>query len=134
MKKLKHNECAVLQSSNVIWFDVDDTLIMWGPSQSKRKRILIQDPHLPEERISFLPHITHINILKRNHAQGRTVIVWSAAGYEWATAVVQALKLEKYVTLILAKPVLYVDDRKMEDWGCMRTYLARDIEGENECN
>jgi hypothetical protein len=130
MKKLKLNECAVLESSNCIWFDCDDTLIMWGNHSSRRDRILITDPHLPEEKISLIPHKTHINILKRNHAQGRTVIVWSAAGYEWAVAVVNALKLEKFVSLILPKPVIIVDDKAMEDWGCMRTYLSKDIEGD----
>lgn len=133
MKKLNLKECNVLDSSNTIFIDVDDTLVMWGDHNHKGKTsrlIRIPDPHLVGENVYLLPHTTHINILKRNHAQGRTVIVWSAAGHEWAQAVVKALDLEKFVSLILGKPILYVDDRPMESWGCMRTYLSKDIEGD----
>lgn len=132
MKTLKPTECSVLASSNTVFVDVDDTLIMWDVGHKIERSILIRDPHLAGESVRVIPHRTHINILKRNHAQGRTIIVWSAAGYEWACQVISHLGLEKYVTLIIPKPVCYVDDKPMSDWGCMRTYLKRDIEGEKE--
>lgn len=135
MKTLKHKECAVLESSNTIFFDVDDTLIMWGRKyrEGRTDIIRVEDPFL-RESMTFVPNITHINILKRNHLQGRQVVVWSAAGFLWAKTIVEKLGLEEYVTLILQKPTIYVDDKAIDTWKPQRIYLDTDIERENNDN
>lgn len=134
MKLLKNNECNVLDSSNIIFFDVDDTLIMWGKKHQEGRLDVIQveDPFMRGHVMFFTPHVTHINILKRNSEQGRQIIVWSAAGHIWAKKVVEVLRLEKYVTLIMEKPSKYVDDKPMEEWHPQRTYLTHDVEGESK--
>ena len=146
MKKLPHNECLVLQSSNLIFFDIDDTLILWDsytPGRSTkikkskktslnpnlRGRLEIEDPNIPGHYMSFIPHIAHCHILMRNFQQGRTIVVWSAAGHAWAYTVIKALGLEKYVTLILDKPSIIVDDIPMEHWKPKTIYLKNDTEG-----
>lgn len=131
MKSLKLKDCTVLESSNCIFVDVDDTLIMWDHKKhSQRNTISVEDPHMVGHIIQFIPHRTHINILKRNHAQGRVVIVWSAAGFEWASTIVKTLGLEEYVSLIMEKPTKIMDDLPMDRWNPTRIYIERDIEGE----
>lgn len=143
MKKLKLSECNVLESSNTIFFDVDDTLIRWdtynrpnasGPYNSPNpclvNIITVEDPHMKGHMMTFRPHLAHCHILIRNYHQGRTVIVWSAAGYKWAETIVKALGLEQYVSLILEKPSVICDDTPMENWHPKTIFLKHDTEGE----
>lgn len=125
MNKLNKEKCYYLDTGNALFFDVDDTLIMHALEDGNdlSKCITIKDPHLTGYEADYFPHSSHINTLKRNHHRGKTIIVWSAAGVEWAKAVVEALKLEKYVTLILEKPTVYVDDIPIEKWGPKRIYI-----------
>lgn len=134
MPRINTKICNVLESTNSIFFDVDNTLVMWEVSkediQSNRRVIRVKDPYIDDLIIALLPHQTHINILKRNHAQGRIIVVWSAAGAIWAELIVKTLKLEKYVSLIMEKPSLYVDDTPIEKWGPKLIYLKDDFEGD----
>lgn len=131
VKFLNLKNCHVLESSNTIFFDVDETLICWDHfTELHNRKISIKDPYMDGHIVKCIPHLTHINIMKRNKEQGRTVIVWSAGGHKWAQAVVEALKLEKYVSLIMDKPSLIVDDISMDDWHPKRIYIQKDIEGE----
>jgi len=130
VKTLKRKECYVLDSANNIFFDVDDTLIMWDHKISDNFRLIkVEDPNMPGHMMTFLPHLSHINLLKRNYNQGRIVIVWSAAGSKWASTIVKALKIEEFVTLILEKPKMYCDDTPIEHWAPQRIYLNKDVEG-----
>lgn len=84
----------VIKSDKTLFCDCDDTLVVWA-----------KDGH------SFKPHKAHIELLKRFFRRGQPVIVWSAGGYQWALEVVKMLKLQKYVTAVMAKPCWYVDDQ-----------------------
>ena len=64
----------------------------------------------------FVPHHEHIEKLKVMHSRGFVIIVWSAAGPEWAERVLKALDLELYPDFILGKPDWYIDDRHVEEW------------------
>lgn len=126
---LKHTELAetvILASDDCIFFDVDETLVFWKTDQDSTD-IVIQavDPYMGGQYVKLVPHQRHIDLLKRNHGQGRTIVVWSAGGVYWAESVVRALGLESYVSLILTKPKAYVDDKKMEDWGSGQVYLSK---------
>jgi hydroxymethylpyrimidine pyrophosphatase-like HAD family hydrolase len=81
----------VLTSDKTVFFDVDDTLVIW-------------------EGTSYRPHNKHIELLKRFVERGQPVVVWSAGGYEWAERVVKELNLEGLVTAVMAKPQWWVDD------------------------
>ena len=89
-----------------VFFDVDDTLVMW-------------DESLPGDTVAIEcnGHLNHMVInkgnleeLKRHGSRGIDVIVWSKGGHEWAHNVVRALKLEKYVAAVMTKPFCYYDD------------------------
>lgn len=130
MNNLDTTKCQVLESSDNIFFDVDGTLIIWSKFRLKRKdQLSIPDPNMKGHVIKCYPHITHINILKRNYSQGRKIIVWSAGGHKWAKAVIETLKLESYVSLIMDKPDRYCDDIPMDQWYPQRIYLENDFEG-----
>lgn len=140
MKKLKHDKCTVLASSNLIFFDIDDTLILWDTvfitefeleAEGEAELVggvVIKDPHIFDKWFVFTPHRAHCNILRRNFAQGRQIVVWSAAGHLWAHAVITALGLDRYVTLIMDKPTIIVDDIPMEHWNPKTVYLKHDTE------
>jgi FMN phosphatase YigB (HAD superfamily) len=144
MKDLNIKECTILNSANVIFFDVDDTLILWDsynhrsdpnfdsisltPHENLKGRIIVEDPYMPGHMMSFRPHVAHCHILIRNKNQGRTIVVWSAAGHAWASTVVKALGLEEYVSLIMEKPKIIVDDTPFENWHPQRIYLSKDTE------
>lgn len=98
----------VIESEQIIMWDVDDTLVMWlgGPSTST---IAIKCPY--SGRIEHVtPHKPHIKILKDRKARGATNIVWSSGGFKWAEAVVKALEIQQYVDLVLSKPCMHVED------------------------
>lgn len=118
-------EPTVLSSDNVVFFDVDETLVNWHIHENEENTITVSDPYIEDKLITLSPHQRNIDLLLRNYGQQRTIVVWSLGGALWAEAVVKALKLEKYVTLILTKPKIYVDDMDMGDWGSSRIYLSK---------
>ena len=85
-----------------VCFDVDDTLILWDHP----------DSNLTIEGISVKAHEKHIAYLKRHHARGHHVTVWSAGGAAWAERAVRLLGIEAFVHEVRAKPRWYVDDIK----------------------
>lgn len=120
----------VLKSHNSAWFDVDDTLVKWGTVLPEDREHLVpitcpvssvedEDGNIKEvsQWTEYLrPHKKHIEQLKLHKARGHTVIVWSQGGWEWAEAVVKALKLENYVDLVVSKPNWYYDDIPCQEY------------------
>jgi hypothetical protein len=133
MKTLKRNGCYYFDNSDSVFFDVDDTLVIWDHTDENgghhKNAIAFSDPNIGNHTVYLLPHKTHINTLIRNHGRGKHIIVWSAAGARWALEVVEKLGLQQYITLIMEKPVCYVDDSPMENWKPKRIYIPHDVEG-----
>lgn len=117
-----------IPSNNSVWFDVDDTLVLWSPTPEEKEKYGI-DVNCPGSKIlnkdgtvdeapgwveRLVPHFTHVEQIKKHKARGHTVIVWSAGGWEWARAAVMALGLERYVDLVISKPEWVVDDLPVE--------------------
>ncbi len=114
----------VVESEQVYMFDVDDTLILWDDKclQGSEGKIAIVDPY--DSKIVFLrPHTRHVKLLTQMFGRGRHIIVWSAGGYKWAVAVIEALGLEDKVHLVMTKPAGYVDDLECSKWLTNRIYL-----------
>jgi FMN phosphatase YigB (HAD superfamily) len=109
----------VIDTESTIFFDVDDTLVMWGKEEN---RIEVKEPYYGEPTF-VTPHKGHIKILKDRKARGSFIVVWSAGGYRWAAAVIKALKLEEYVDLVMTKPHAYVDDKQPNEIMGERIYL-----------
>jgi hypothetical protein len=112
----------VYRTNQVILYDVDDTLVMWH-YEDQSIQIPITDPYLKGVVNYVTPNVKHIDLLKKHKARGFTVIVWSAQGFEWAEAVVQALNLEEFVDIVCSKPSGYVDDLEVTHWIGSRIYL-----------
>lgn len=95
------------------YFDVDNTLILWDEAEPSPDRVQFQDPFNPDRFWDFGIHRAHVELLKLIAERGDTVVVWSAAGLEWAETVVEALDLWDHVSYILQKPdSLFDDERK----------------------
>ncbi len=123
-------EPTVLATDDVIYFDVDETLIFWRTDEDPNDPIIeVVDPYIPGKTIKLVPHQRHIDMMLRNYGQGKTIVVWSAGGCLWAENVVKALGLDNIVSLIIKKPDVYVDDLDIKDWGLNRVYLAKDLRG-----
>jgi phosphoserine phosphatase len=107
-----------LDSDNVVFYDVDETLVMWH----KEKEIEIIDPY-DKQTLFLKPHKRHIKLLKDHKTRGRTIVVWSAGGYQWAQRVVETLGLTKYVDLVMTKPSCFIDDLPAQEVLVNRIYL-----------
>lgn len=103
----------VIENENCVFFDCDDTLVMWDNKyklEDYSNCVLLVDP-LSGFCEYLVPHKQHIQYLIDSKTKNKnTIVVWSAGGWQWAEAVVKALQLEQYVDAVMAKPERYVDD------------------------
>lgn len=120
-----------IEGDEVIFCDVDETLVMWD----MKENYYSQRPH-PGCRLfnfvskdfpngivfSLLPHVIHIELLKKYKDQKKTIVVWSAGGVDWAEFVVKELGLQEHVDLVISKPLRYVDDLNCKAWMGNRVY------------
>lgn len=88
----------ILRSDVTVFWDCDDTLIKWIPGTT-----------------NWEPHKRHIRELKKFYNRGQPVVVWSAGGYEHALNIVKKLKLEQFVSVVMAKPRWWADDCAADD-------------------
>lgn len=117
---------TVIKNNNTVFFDVDETLVLTlEPTTENASHIFIDipDPLNPNGMIVKALHIPMIRLLQEEHAKGSFVVVWSRGGYDWATSVVRALKLETKVNLVMTKPMVYFDDLPIEKWLPYRVYF-----------
>lgn len=94
-----------------MYFDVDHTLV---------RPLLATEDIQEKDTVNIGLHFFKINTqavedLKLGYTRGHEVIVWSQGGSTWAARVIVALELELYVSVCMAKPSWYVDDRAPED-------------------
>lgn len=122
-----------INTDNALFVDVDETLILWGPPEDPEDvELLIKDSYLTKHHFKAIPHNRNIELLKRNKAQGRTIIVWSAGGMKHARNIVKVLKLTKFVDVVMGKPIIYLDDLDMAEWNCSRIYLNKNLPKHNK--
>lgn len=121
----------VIPCTQPVYFDVDDTLLMWDkPSPDDPRVIAVKCPNSRYARAIndmgvetdelvieqgdwteyLIPHMVHVAQLKAHKSRGNTVIVWSAGGWLWAKTAVEALGLTEYVDLVIEKPTWCYDD------------------------
>lgn len=113
-----------IHGQTTTWFDCDETLVNWYATDEELEKrgvlftcpasqVLHEDGHLvPVEpwTTRLVPHKKHVEQLKAHKSRGSIVIVWSAAGSEWAETVAKTLGLEQYVDLCISKPTWVYDD------------------------
>jgi hypothetical protein len=98
----------VMDSDRNVHVDVDDTIINWEPT-----------PLCYEVMINnklFYANMKVIDKMERLKARGYYIIVWSAAGAQWANDVVTACGLTKTVDLCMSKPRFIIDDKPPGEW------------------
>lgn len=104
-----------LEDKPTVYYDVDDTLVLWGTVDNCVKIVDGEWTHY------LAPHEKHIEILKKD-SKNCNVIVWSQAGSDWAEAVITALNLEEYVNAVVPKPIRFYDDLPCKYWMGSRVY------------
>lgn len=113
----------VVEKESTIFIDCDDTLVMWGIKPKKGEKLIqITNPNTGEQNY-LAPHLGHIKVLKDRKARGSFIVVWSAGGYKWAKAVVNALELKSHVDIVMTKPHMYIDDKKAEEFMGEHLYI-----------
>jgi predicted phosphatase len=118
----------VIDNEAVSMFDVDETLVLTDLGDPFEFRtIKIINPYDSSTQVRRV-HKAHVQLLKQMHGRGRMVGVWSGGGVQWVRAVVQALGLEKYVDVIMTKPIVFVDDMPVETWMNNRVYIKANTE------
>lgn len=96
-----------VKDGNTIFFDVDDTLLMWGSRYKGNPSVTI---NFRDSIYNLYPNQRHIDDLILHKSKGDIVVVWSAGGADWAETATKALNLEAYVDVCLSKPNKWYDD------------------------
>lgn len=99
-----------INKPRTVMVDVDDTLIIWDPEKyphTENDLIWIEDYN---RSLPFLPHKKNIDFIQKLKLQGYGIVIWSAAGGDWAETVVKALHLQDLPDVIMSKPEFAVDD------------------------
>lgn len=101
-----------IQDKPTVYFDVDDTLVMWSPHDVPEE---LHDDYLilndgGKHNVTVYPHRKHVEVIKQFKARGHNVVVWSQGGSDWAETVVKALGLEELIDLVVTKPNWFADD------------------------
>ena len=102
----------VIPEGNVIFFDIDDTLVRWRVDNTKP---IIQFKCRDKEVIGN-PIKSNIQELIVQSLKGASIVVWSRSGSDWGKAVVEGLDIEKYVDVITTKPTQIYDDKEPSEW------------------
>lgn len=116
----------IIKKEHVVLCDVDETLIMHVDLQTavtSPDRVDIYDA-VEDKHIFVIRNNPMIRLVKEEVARGSYVIVWSRGGYAWAASVVEALGLDKLVHQVMSKPMVYFDDKPIEQWLPYRVYLT----------
>lgn len=116
----------VLEGSQVTMFDVDDTLIMWKwPDDGTPEQWIWLEPWNDGMQVKLAVNTEMVEQIKRHSARGHKVVVWSLGGWNWAKTVVEKLELQKYVDLVLEKPLFIYDDKRPQDFMPMAQWVGR---------
>lgn len=115
----------VLPTEQLIFCDVDETLIAWGKIKKHHRAIAYTCPYT-KAQLMVRVHEPNLAIVRERLSRGATIIVWSASGWKKAAAVCRALNLHHPKLIVTSKPVGYLDDKPCEDWMGQRIYLDPD--------
>ena len=114
----------MIELTNIICFDVDQTLVRWRDYNHNTKPMVNSDG----TTVFFEPFDSHIKYLKQLKEKGHTILVWSKAGKNHAKRIVTILELNDFVDVVADKPSCYFDDVPVEKWIGPRIFV--DIGGE----
>lgn len=115
----------ILQSNNPVYFDIDNTLVREITDADSKGFLFtyVNHPLRANAPTARIPLKANIQLLKDMSARHRTIVVWSANGWQWAEAVIKALELENHVHYVIEKPIAYVDDLDASTFMGQRIFL-----------
>lgn len=117
----------VIPGDNIVFFDVDNTLIMWDPPEDQLDKAvdlpMLESPY-GQDFVKVVPHKAHLTMIQRHYQLGNTVVVWSKSGPRWAEHVVKFFNLQDYVHAVCGKPSCFYDDLKPEEFMVERRYFT----------
>ncbi len=116
---------TTITNENIRPFDIDGCLIV--NTATSLKTVLVWDK-VEDKHIRVGINEAMVRLLKEEHSRGSYVIAWSRSGYDWARAVILALNLDTYVSLVLSKPTVYFDNEPVQDWMKDRVFIAPNVE------
>lgn len=108
-----------ISDKRTAYFDVDETLIMWNADVNDKASVLVDSD---DGCLVTYAHNEHIELMKNLKAIGWNIVVWSQGGPDHAERAIKALKLEKYVDIVMPKPEIIVDDIPFEQQYIKRVY------------
>ncbi len=112
----------IINNENVVFTDIDNTLIVWKKIKKGDKVVMVTNPHSGEQEY-FAVHEGHLRVLKERKARGAFVIAWSQGGHAWSRAVIKALGITDKVDLVMSKPIMYIDDKPAKDFMGEHLYI-----------
>lgn len=115
----------IIASEQLLPFDVDGCLIIWGPIKKGQKTIAYTCPYTKAQKVVRV-HEPMVAVLKERLARGASVLAWSASGYKKVVAVLKALNIDAPNLYVSSKPIGYADDIDCGEWMGKRIYLDPD--------
>lgn len=104
----------ITQNEQVIFTDIDDTLVLHDVERFKHlPHITIDDPYCGTKRV-LAYHPAHVRLLEERFLRGAHIKAMSAGGYAWAAAVIKSIGLDNMVAEALSKPIAILDDLPIE--------------------
>lgn len=119
---------GVVQSENLVAFDVDQTLVL-ETNDLNNPNHKIMDFNFYGQTRTYRVATKTVDFLKSLHSRGYFIIIWSGNGYQWAHEVAKKLDLLDHKHIIMSKLTKLVDDKDVTDWMPKRIYLPEDAEG-----
>lgn len=112
-----------------VFCDVDDTLVVWNPSQddllNKGVNFYWTDVNGHSVHDLIVPNTKMIQQLRLHRMRGHTIFVWSAGGEQWAFNACMALGLNNIVDHVIPKPTWIYDDKQPAEF-MPKAYLLKD--------
>ncbi len=103
-----------IKDDNLVFCDVDDTLIGWGnPPPDRNDHI---DITIKGRKRRYWVLTENVEQLYHHASRGHTIIVWSQGGHAWTEAVAKALNIDHIVALGMCKPKFVIDDLDSSFW------------------
>lgn len=114
----------VLENDNIVYCDVDDTLVTFYSPKDRIKTIEVEF-----NNIVYTHYVLTENVeqLYRHASRGHEIVVWSQGGAKWAASVVNALGLDSLVSVVMGKPKFLIDDLEASEWMPKARLAKRDF-------
>lgn len=119
----------VITNERLFPCDIDDTIVMHKKADQipLGQLVNVEDPLNEGEVIPMQVNVPMVRLVLEEQKRGSYIIMWSRGGYQWAVNVLKAVGIFDKVNLVMAKPMVYGDDKEVSEWLKDRVYLGPDV-------